>query len=103
MLPRLRVGVSLAAIEQCRPVTGKAVVVDEAAQQVGLEGREQPPFLRRVEQGEGPLRLPERDFLDISGGVHAVAPVRVRAGTPRVAGREQEDRRAQDDMMDADA
>ena len=103
MLPRLRVGVSFAAVEQCRPIAGKAVVVDEAAQHIGLEGREQPPFLRRVEQGEGLLRLLERDALDISGGVHAVTPVRIGTGMPRMAGREQEDRHTQDNMVNEDA
>ena len=90
MLPRLRVGVSLACVEQCRPVTRKPVVVHEAAQPVDVKGREQPPFLRRVEQGEGFLRLLERDFLYISTGVHTVLPGCFRAGMPVAAGGEQE-------------
>ena len=89
-LPRFRAGISLACIKQCRPVTGKSVVVHKTAQPVDFERSKQPPFLRRVEQCEGLFRLLKRDSLNIFTGVHAVPSGCLKAGMPGVAGGEQE-------------
>ena len=75
-------------------------MVDKAAQAVDFKRREQPPFLRRVEQGKGFLRLLGRDYPYVPRGVHAVPHGCIRGGMPGVAGGEQDDCRKQDDRVD---